>query len=520
MNYRDLGYNNLLSKQSPAFNIDEGINEGNVDSIIGDGSVGFSQTQMGVLHTNQDMQSKNFVTGSSGWRIKGNGTAEFQTVIAGDYIKIFVQDAIPTSEHINDLWIDSNDNNKRYRSASVGADQITAGEWELIANPTEWDDVLDGATTKPTNNATVGATFGSNISGGGSAANQISNTGYIDNLNANTINVGTLTGFTIQTNAVTYPYVKMTSTGVTVSGESSFNVITSAGAACGIIKGYYSAGEGNNIIAMESAAGMVVIDGEQGVLIGSSSGIIGIVGAVITTSTLTVGGDIRPTSDGSHDLGNSSYGWGRAYIGTGGGYLYESGGKIAASAGFAGVGEVNTMSSSGGTYSWIKTKAGVNLPIRGFSIGSGLSVTDNTTYWTLNHATGSGHNHIPINGSSYQMLRYSSAGVAQWSSDTYANYFRDNGSTTKYMHYDGSSWTFNDDIYSNATITAASWLYGSGLNLSSGVGNAYFGGLYLNVAAINPTYHGSIRCYNSGGTNQFRGVPSSGWTGSFDMTAV
>lgn len=45
---------------------------------------------------------------------------------------IFKQDAIPTSVHEGDLWFDTDDNNKLYRAASVGADEITAGEWELV----------------------------------------------------------------------------------------------------------------------------------------------------------------------------------------------------------------------------------------------------------------------------------------------------------------------------------------------------------------------------------------------------
>ena len=101
------------------------------------------------------MQSPDFVSGFSGWQIKADGTAEFQTVIAGAYVQIFVQTGIPTSLHINDIWYDSDDGNKPYRAAIAGAAQITAGEWELISNPTEWADVGDGATTKPANSADV-----------------------------------------------------------------------------------------------------------------------------------------------------------------------------------------------------------------------------------------------------------------------------------------------------------------------------------------------------------------------------
>jgi hypothetical protein len=42
----------------------------------------------------------------------------------------FMQDGIPTSLAIGDLWIDTDDDNKYYRAACVGANEIKAGEWE------------------------------------------------------------------------------------------------------------------------------------------------------------------------------------------------------------------------------------------------------------------------------------------------------------------------------------------------------------------------------------------------------
>ena len=44
-------------------------------------------------------------------------------------IKTYSQDATPTSTSIGDIWFDTNDGNKRYRAASVGADAVTGGEW-------------------------------------------------------------------------------------------------------------------------------------------------------------------------------------------------------------------------------------------------------------------------------------------------------------------------------------------------------------------------------------------------------
>ena len=44
----------------------------------------------------------------------------------------FSQDGIPTSTSINDIWIDTNDGNKQYVAKSVGADAIASGKWEEV----------------------------------------------------------------------------------------------------------------------------------------------------------------------------------------------------------------------------------------------------------------------------------------------------------------------------------------------------------------------------------------------------
>lgn len=61
-------------------------------------------------------------------------------IAAGEWVEVggaggvttFAQDAIPTSTSIGDIWYDTNDSNKQYRAASVGADAITAGEWVIV----------------------------------------------------------------------------------------------------------------------------------------------------------------------------------------------------------------------------------------------------------------------------------------------------------------------------------------------------------------------------------------------------
>lgn len=46
-------------------------------------------------------------------------------------IKTFLQPSVPTSVNAGDLWIDADDNNKIYRATSSGNDQVTSGEWVL-----------------------------------------------------------------------------------------------------------------------------------------------------------------------------------------------------------------------------------------------------------------------------------------------------------------------------------------------------------------------------------------------------
>lgn len=61
-------------------------------------------------------------------------------------VQIFAQDAIPTSINIGDLWYDTNDSNKPYRAASVGANEIIAGEWVAVDDLRAADALLKSET--------------------------------------------------------------------------------------------------------------------------------------------------------------------------------------------------------------------------------------------------------------------------------------------------------------------------------------------------------------------------------------
>jgi len=105
----------------------------------------------------------------------GNARASSINLAGSGYTKIniFKQTSIPVSISVGDLWFDTDDGNKLYRAGSVGADTIATGEWELVAStatstfaqnsiPTStaigdiWYDTDD--SNKPYRAAAVGAT--------------------------------------------------------------------------------------------------------------------------------------------------------------------------------------------------------------------------------------------------------------------------------------------------------------------------------------------------------------------------
>ena len=77
---------------------------------------------------------KTFAEAPFGVDMNGNAKARIIDLSGSGYSKlnIFKQDEIPTSVAIGDLWFDTNDGNKMYRAAIAGANEIKAGEWELV----------------------------------------------------------------------------------------------------------------------------------------------------------------------------------------------------------------------------------------------------------------------------------------------------------------------------------------------------------------------------------------------------
>lgn len=131
----------------------------NVAAIeIGRGARAFKADESGIW-----LGGKTFATAPFSVDMLGNLIANSATLGGYSKVNVFKQDAIPTSVSIGDLWIDSDDNNKLYWAASVGANEIKAGEWVLSNDLRAADALLkaglsqnfSGSFTLGTSNITI-----------------------------------------------------------------------------------------------------------------------------------------------------------------------------------------------------------------------------------------------------------------------------------------------------------------------------------------------------------------------------
>lgn len=159
-----------------------------------------------------------------------NATAEGIKISAdkieiGAGVTIFKQDGIPTSTRVGDLWFDTNDANKLYRAASVDADEITEGEWELVRD-----------TLMSTNAASIVVTeedIALNVTAiSNNAGDIVTNTGNITiNADAITLEVtnrtnadSTLSGLiTVNADAITLEVTNRTNADSTLQGNITVN---------------------------------------------------------------------------------------------------------------------------------------------------------------------------------------------------------------------------------------------------------------------------------------------------------
>jgi hypothetical protein len=110
-----------------------------------------TSTAIGDLWFDTDDNNKMYRAGSVGATTIATGQWELVNTVG---VQIFAQNGIPTSLNVGDLWYDTDDNNKVYRAASVGADQIAAGEWVLV-NDLRAADALLKASSGQTLSGTI-----------------------------------------------------------------------------------------------------------------------------------------------------------------------------------------------------------------------------------------------------------------------------------------------------------------------------------------------------------------------------
>lgn len=79
--------------------------------------------------TNDKNKMYRWVEPGKTWTLSDDQRISETLVIANGKITTFYQAAVPTSTATGDLWVDTDDGNKLYRAAMVGANEITAGEW-------------------------------------------------------------------------------------------------------------------------------------------------------------------------------------------------------------------------------------------------------------------------------------------------------------------------------------------------------------------------------------------------------
>lgn len=103
--------------------------------------------------------------GDAPFRVNMDGELTATTATITGQIRVFKQTGIPTSVNASDLWVDTDDNNKLYRAAIAGADQITSGEWEAVDDQRAADALL--ASTNKTLTAVITIGNGNIVLDGG-----------------------------------------------------------------------------------------------------------------------------------------------------------------------------------------------------------------------------------------------------------------------------------------------------------------------------------------------------------------
>lgn len=378
-NIFDLGFNKFLTKGSSVLEseIEKIADDLSLPSILGSGFYEIPPSQIGSGEMAQNitlvaglLKSSNFVTGSSGWQILYDGTVEFNSgtfrgSLVAASIHIPDENATANSFHAdsdgNTWWgcthtnfDSSNDNAAAYilktGVAKFQSITVTGGTiaWSTVA----------GTSNAPANNATVGAAFGSNISGGGSGTNQVGNNGYLTTITATSITTGTLDAVLVRSaDANTRIELNPTEDAILLYQNANLRVAIGSG----LISFLTSAGVGSGEIYGVSTNKMGMnVDGAY--------------------AYYWDGSGFYPSTPGVYDLGLSTNEWGNIYAQ---GSLYDGAGNHETIANIvAGVGGFSCSDLNSCNLTNIGTRAHSSL--------TGIGAND--------HHTKTGLDDTPVNG--------------------------------------------------------------------------------------------------------------------------
>jgi len=210
------------------------------------------------------------------------GALGLSNVVNERQINTFAQDAIPTSVAAGDIWIDTDDDNKIYRAASAGANEITGGEWVAVqagksaVGLPNVDNTSDSTKQAATLSAATKSDVGLSAVDNNSTATILGGnlTGSVNSVAVSTVTAGAAAGATapvtfsqdavptalnagdlwIDTNDDNKMY-RATATGDDVIGSGEWIAVTVGKGALGLAKGDVGLGSADNLSAADIRAG-------------------------------------------------------------------------------------------------------------------------------------------------------------------------------------------------------------------------------------------------------------------------
>lgn len=171
--YKDLGYNKFLERvnfqpaeqgelDSSALGVGSAVGSSTltpsqVNNLLPDGSVDLKKTSMAQLVPNEDIQTENYVTGVSGWIIRGDGSVEFSD-------GVFRGSITATSGRIANWYINTNTLSS---GATEAASNVLVDSTNALIRlgATSGDYItLDGSNQRIRSSNYVSGTFGAGFS--------------------------------------------------------------------------------------------------------------------------------------------------------------------------------------------------------------------------------------------------------------------------------------------------------------------------------------------------------------------